>query len=143
VITSRYWELGDNRNLRMKVAVYQAPLKANCSVEILALIREQVSWCELNGVEILCCPEAVLGGLADYASWDKHFAINIENGELEARLAVLASHKVTTILGFTEIDRAGRLYNSAVVLHQGAVAGLYRKLHPAINKSVYQAGSEI
>jgi predicted amidohydrolase len=135
VITSRCSELGDNRNPQMKVAAYQAPLKATCSAEILNLIREQISWCELNGVEILCCPEAVLGGLADYESWDEDFAINVENGELEARLAVLASHKVTTILGFTEIDGAGRLYNSAAVLHQGAIAGLYRKLHPAINNS--------
>jgi predicted amidohydrolase len=127
----------------MKVAAYQAPVKATCSVKILNLIREQVSWCELNGVEILCCPEAILGGLADYASWDKDFAVSVENGEVEARLAVLASHKVTTILGFTEMDRAGRLYSSAVVLRQGAVAGLYRKLHPAINKSVYHPGSEI
>jgi predicted amidohydrolase len=126
----------------MKVAAYQAPLKATCSVEILNLIRKQISWCELNGVEILCCPEAVLGGLAEYASWDKDFAINVESGELEARLAVLASRKVTSILGFSEIDGAGRLYNSAVVLHKGTVAGLYRKLHPAINKSVYQPGRE-
>jgi hypothetical protein len=104
VITSRYWELGDNK-AGMKVAAYQAPLKATFSIEILTLIREQISWCELNGVEILCCPEAVLGGLADYESWNKDFAINAENGELETRLAVLASHKVTTILGWQTIHR--------------------------------------
>jgi predicted amidohydrolase len=46
---------------------------------------------------------------------------------------------VTTILGFTEVDR-GRLYNSAAVCHRGSVAGIYRKRHPAINRSVYDAG---
>jgi predicted amidohydrolase len=127
----------------MKVAAYQAPLEATSSIEVLGLIREQVSWCESNGVEILCCPEAVLGGLADNVSWDKSFAINVENGELQTWLALLVSNKLAIILGFTEIDRAGRLYNSAVVFDQGAIAGLYRKLHPAINKSVYQPGKEI
>src|SRR5262249_12540619 len=36
-----------------------------------------------------------------------------------------------------------RLYNSAAVFRNGAVAGLYRKLHPAINRSVYAAGDNL
>ena len=51
----------------MKVAAYQAPLLPSGSVEALELIRRRVNRCEQEGVEILCCPEAVLGGLADYA----------------------------------------------------------------------------
>jgi predicted amidohydrolase len=112
-------------------------------VEALALIREQVEWCESAGVEILCCPEGVLGGLADYATQPTAIAIDVEDGRLNTVLAPLASDTVTTILGFTEIDRTGRLYNSAAVFHKGSVAGLYRKLFPAINKSIYQAGDNI
>ena len=41
------------------------------------------------------------------------------------------------LLGFTEIDRGSRLYNSAAVFPRGSVAGAYHKLYPAINKSVY------
>jgi hypothetical protein len=52
----------------MRVAAYQAPLQATRSMEALSLIREQIDWCESEGVEILCCPEGVLGGLADYVS---------------------------------------------------------------------------
>ena len=70
------------------------------------------------------------------------FALDVEGGQLSATLAPLASDTVTTILGFTEIS-AGQLYNSAAVFHQGAVAGLYRKLHPAIRKSIYRAGDRI
>ncbi len=127
----------------MKVAAYQAPLPATRSLEVLSLIREQVDWCEANGVEILCCPEGVLGGLADYVSRPTDIAIDAEGGQLQALLAPLASDRVTTILGFTEIDRRGRLYNSAAVFHQGSVLGIYRKLYPAINKSVYEAGDKI
>jgi predicted amidohydrolase len=112
-------------------------------VKALALIREQVEWCEWAGVEILCCPEGVLGGLADYATQPTAIAIDVQGGRLNTVLAPLASDTVTTILGFTEIDRSGRLYNSATVFHKGSVAGLYRKLFPAINKSIYQAGSNI
>jgi predicted amidohydrolase len=127
----------------MKVAAYQAPLHATASIEIaLGLIRRQVEWCESAGVEILCCPEGVLGGLADYASRPADIAVDVEAGELDALLAPLANERVATLVGFTELGRGGRLYNSAAVFHRGSVAGVYRKLHPAIRRSVYDAGCE-
>ena len=43
----------------MKVATYQAPLSAIGSFEVLEHIREQITACEAQGVEILCCPEGV------------------------------------------------------------------------------------
>lgn len=126
----------------MKVAAYQPPLRATGSMDILVLIREQVGWCESNDVEILCCPEGILGGLADYATRPADIALDMEGGQLDALLAPLASDRVATIVGFTEIDRGGRLYNSAAVFHKGAVVGTYRKLYPAINRSVYAAGDQ-
>ena len=108
-------------------------------MEAVELIRQRVVWCEAEGVEILCCPEAVLGGLADDAASPTDFALDVESGQLGAVLAPLASDTVTTILGFTEIA-GGALYNSAAVFHQGAVGGVYRKLYPAIRKSIYRAG---
>jgi 5-aminopentanamidase len=128
----------------VKVAAYQAPFLPCGSTEIaLGLIRQRVDWCESEGVGILCCPEGILGGLADYAARPADIAIQVEGDRLDAVLAPLASDRVTTILGFTEIDRQGRLYNAAAVFHRGSVVGLYRKLHPAINRSVYEAGDEL
>jgi predicted amidohydrolase len=127
----------------MRVAAYQAPLDATRSIEIaLGVIREQVERCEREGVEILCCPEGMLGGLADYATRPADIAIDTEAGELDALLAPLANDRVATIVGFTEVGRGGRLYNAAAVFHRGSVAGVYRKLHPAIRRSVYAAGDE-
>ena len=122
----------------MKVAAYQAPLLAAGSMDALGLIRTQVQRCEAAGVAILCCPEAILGGLADYAQHPTQFAISAN--QLDETLAPLASDTVTTILGFTEMADGGRLYNSAAVFERGSVNGLYRKLYPAINQSVYDAG---
>jgi len=124
----------------VRVAAYQAPLLPCGSLEAIDLIRTRVAWCESQGVEILCCPEAVLGGLADNAARPADFAIDVESGQLGAALAPLASDTVTTILGFTEMSETGELYNSAAVFHKGAVIGVYRKLYPAIRKSIYRAG---
>jgi predicted amidohydrolase len=127
----------------VKVAAYQVPLQATGSLDVLGLIHEQIDRCEAEGIEILCCPEGVLGGLADYVSEPVDIAIDVEGGQLQALLAPLASDRVATILGFTEIDHGGRLYNSAAVFHRGSILGIYRKLHPAIRRSVYAAGDQM
>jgi predicted amidohydrolase len=126
----------------MKVAAYQAPLLPGGSMAALALISDRVKWCESEDVDILCCPEAVLGGLADDAQCPANIAIGVASGRLQALLAPLASKSVTTIVGFTETDGAGKLYNAAAVFHDGRVAGIYRKRHPAIRRSVYSAGDQ-
>jgi hypothetical protein len=46
------------------------------------LIQSRVRWCEAEGVTILCCPEAVLGGLADYNEHPCRFAIAADTGQL-------------------------------------------------------------
>jgi predicted amidohydrolase len=130
------------RRFLMKVAAYQAPLLASVSMQALELIRDRVRWCEAEGVDVLCCPEAVLGGLADDAECPAEIAIDVESGQLEALLAPLASKSVAAIVGFTEAVCAGKLYNAAAVFHGGRVVGIYRKRHPAIRGSLYSAGNQ-
>jgi predicted amidohydrolase len=124
----------------MKVAAWQAPLLAVGSMDALDLIRRRVEQCESEGVAMLCCPEAILGGLADDAHDPASLAIPTDR--IERVLAPLRSDSVTTIVGFTERSDDGRLYNSAAVFHRGAVVGVYRKQHPAINRSVCEPGRE-
>jgi predicted amidohydrolase len=112
-------------------------------MDALGPIRTRVEWCQAEGVTILCCPEAILGGLADYGENPTQFAIAADAGRLDAALAPLASDTVTTIVGFTELADGCRLYNSAAVFQRGSVVGLYRKLYPAINRSVYEAGCKV
>jgi 5-aminopentanamidase len=81
--------------------------------------------------------------LADYGENPSQFAISAAPGQLDSVLAPLASDTVTTIVGFTELTDGGRLHNSAAVYHQGSILGVYRKLYPAINRSVYEAGDKV
>jgi 5-aminopentanamidase len=127
----------------VKVAAYQAALLRSGSREAVDLIRTRVEWCESHGVAILCCPEAILGGLADYAIDPAAFAIDADGDQLARALAPLASDIVTTIVGFTEVTRAGRLHNAAAIFHRGTVIGVYRKLYSATNRSIYDAGDQM
>lgn len=124
----------------MKVAAYQAPLLPRGSTAAIGLIADQVKACEAAGVEILCCPEAVLGGLADDSPRPASLAIDVASGQLRTLLAPLASPTVSVIVGFTEAGPEGQIFNSAAVFSRGEVAGVCRKMHPAINRSVYTPG---
>lgn len=109
-------------------------------MDALDLVRTQVKRCESECITILCCPEAILGGLADNHPNPSQFAITANSTALKTALSPLASATVTTIIGFTELGDGGRIYNSAAVFHRGEIVGLYRKLYPAIRRSVYSAG---
>ena len=97
-------------------------------------MRRQIRRCETEGIGILCCPEAILGGLADNHPNPSELALSTDM--LRHALLPLASDSVTSIVGFSELERDGRIYNSAAIFHRGEIAGLYRKLHPAIRRSV-------
>lgn len=126
----------------MKIAAYQAPLLASGSMHILGVIEKHVRLCEADGTTVLCCPEAILGGLADYGKNPNILGIRSDNGQLATVLAPLASDTVTSIIGFSELSLDGTLFNAAAIFERGRVLGIYRKIHPAIRRSVYSAGSE-
>ena len=134
---------GNQEIATVRVAAYQAPLLMAGSMGALGLIRARVEWCEAEDVRVLCCPEAILGGLADYARNPRESALAANAGQLDSVLAPLASDTVTTIIGFTELADERHLYNSAAVFQKGSVIGVYRKLNPAIHRSVYTAGRTI
>lgn len=105
----------------------------------LEMIHQRVRRCEVERVDVLLCPEGVLGGLAD--DLESPSEIAIAAGDLPEVLRPLASESVATIVGFTEACD-GRLYNSAAVYARGEVRGVYRKRHPARRESIYSAGTE-
>jgi 5-aminopentanamidase len=117
------------------------PIDATDARLAISAVRDQVRRCEDEGVSILCCPEGALGGLADSVADPARIAI--ATGDVAARLAPISSDALTVIVGFTELGVDGRFYNAAAVVRSGIEVGIYRKLHPAIRRSVYAAGSEL
>lgn len=127
----------------MKVAAYQMPVSCCYATDAVARLAERVRQCENAGVSLLCCPEAALGGLADYAETPDDSAIPSERDALGAKLQPLASRSVAVIVGFTERNSSGRYYNAAAVYVDGVVVGIYRKHHPAIRRSRYSPGGHL
>jgi hypothetical protein len=71
------------RGMKMKVAAYQIPLSFCQSPNLTSLIAAKVNWCESHGIDVLCCPEGILGGLADYSPSPSEIAICVENGRID------------------------------------------------------------
>jgi 5-aminopentanamidase len=128
----------------MRVAAYQAPYLRFGSLDAVGLIKEQLATCEHEGVDILCCPEAVIGGLAHESDGQSpaDVALGVADGELTRVLAPLLDTTVTLIVGFTERDGSGALFNSAALIADGALAAVYRKVFPGY-RTVIQAGTEL
>ncbi len=128
----------------MKIAAYQAPYLEFGSFEIVELIRSQLTTCEAEEVTILCCPEAILGGLAHESDGESpaDVALSVGNGELANVLDPLLGSKVHVIIGFTERDPSGAIFNSAAILTDGRITGVYRKVYPGY-RTTFRAGEDL
>lgn len=82
------------------------------------------------GVQVLCCPEGILGGLADYARRPDEIAIDVQNGQLERLLTPIASETVTTILGAHRGRRPGAALQLRGSLSEGRGRRLVSKTSP-------------
>jgi 5-aminopentanamidase len=123
----------------MKVAAWQAPLTVREPDQVVARLRTQVERSEAAGVEVLCCPETVIGGLADGSPHPARFALC--DAELLELLAPAASPSVTMIVGYTERG-ADALFNTAAIVRGGGIVGRYRKVYPG-DRSAYEPGEEL
>lgn len=128
----------------MKVAAYQAPYLPFGSTEAIGLIARQLEVCRSEAVDVLCCPEAVIGGLALESDQQApaDVALEVESGELAETLAPLMSTGVTLIVGFTERDRSGNCFSSAAVIADGGLVHVHRKSYPGY-RTVVRAGTEL
>lgn len=128
----------------MKIAAYQAPYLEFGSLEAVELIQSQLLTCEAEGVTTLCCPEAILGGLAHESAGESpaDVALGVSNGELANVVDPLLGSAVQVIIGFTERDPSGAIFNSAAILAGGRITGVYRKVYPGY-RTAFRAGEDL
>lgn len=127
---------------RVRVAAFQGPYLPFGSVNAVELITGQLLQCERDGVDLLCCPEAFLGGLADESDGQCPGDVAVSMKELRHLLAPLMSSPIATVIGFTERDDDGRLFSAAAFVADGAVQAVYRKVYPGYRTAIC-AGTEL
>jgi predicted amidohydrolase len=127
----------------VRVAAYQAPYRPYPAAGGVELVLARLDQARTDGVELLCCPEALIGELANETDGDSPstVALSVVDGELDAAIAPLLGWGMTIVIGFTERGADGRLHNAAAVISDSAISGIYRKTYPG--NSVCLAGTEL
>jgi predicted amidohydrolase len=127
----------------MRVAAYQAPYRHYPSAGGAELVVPHLERARAEGVELLCCPEALVGELANESDGDSPatVALSVSDGELDEAIAPLLGWAMTIVIGFTERSESGALYNAAAVIDDDRVAGIYRKTYPG--RSMCAAGTDL
>jgi NAD+ synthase (glutamine-hydrolysing) len=91
------------------------------------VIAEQISLARESGVQVLLFPElAVCGYPPEDLLLREDFLIECDRAVQEIARGV--DENMVVFLGFPEYGEAGP-YNAMAVLHDGSVAGIYRKMH--------------
>lgn len=127
----------------MRVAAYQAPYRPYPARGGADLVLAFLDRARADGVELVCCPEALIGELANETDGDtpSTVALSVADGELEAAIAPLLGWAMTIVVGFTERSADGQLHNAAAVISDTTISGIYRKTYPG--NSVCVAGTDL
>jgi len=94
----------------------------------LRVIQKAMNRADNEKIDVLCFPECFLQGYTLDSQETKERALNLESPDFKKILSSLKQYKVTTILGVIEKDEE-RYYNTAAVIRQGKILGIYRKVH--------------
>ena len=130
------WVLIGAPLLDVRVAAYQGPYLPFGSWGAVELVGHQLERCERAGVDLLCCPEAFLGGLAHESDGQSPRDVAIRVDELRRLLAPLMSSPVASVIGFTERAADGKVFSSAALITDGEVRAVYRKVYPGYRTAI-------
>jgi predicted amidohydrolase len=95
----------------------------------LATCTRLVREAEAGGVDLLVLPEGVLARFVEDRERIREHAQPLDGPFVTGLAAVTAGLGVTVVVGVHEPSDGEKPYNTLVVLHDGSIAQVYRKLH--------------
>lgn len=107
----------------------------------LACAADLAANAEAQGAELLCLPEGFLQGYLTEETAARRCALDLTSPGFEAVRSRLAKIRPMIVMGMIEIED-GRLFNTAVVLDRGTLAGRYRKAHLLGGEQAFEAGRD-
>lgn len=124
-----------------RIAAAQTPEFLEDVDGALGWLSGLIAEAEAQEAALLCLPEGFLQGyLTDEDSARRH-ALDLGSPAFTALLDRLPRTGPTFVMGLMEIE-GGRLYNTAVVLHRGALLGRYRKTHLLGRERAFTPGAD-
>ena len=129
------------KDIRIAAVIFHS--ESNEPSRNIKSIEKWVRTAREAGVEIICFPELNVTGYGT----DGRIAGASERipGDITDKLAGIASdYGIVILAGMAEIDSAGRIYASHLVIEPGGYTGVYRKLHIApFETGLFTPGNEV
>jgi predicted amidohydrolase len=126
--------------MSVKVAVCQVPDVREDIDSSLRWIEKFARQAEAEGISLICFPECFLQGYLTEKLSAKKYAVNTSSAAFEKICARLSKFEPAIVFGMIEEDE-GLIYNTAVVLKRGSLAGKYRKTHLLDGERIFTAGT--
>ncbi len=105
-----------------------------CAAEIAAHAASE-------GAALVCFPEGYLQGYLKEEAAARRHALDLTSSRFQAMVGRLPRSGPMIVMGIIE-EEDGRLFNTAVVLADGAVVGRYRKTHLLRSELIFQPGTD-
>lgn len=105
------------------------------------VVSEQAAIAQAKGAQLICFPECFLQGYLYAGERTPELAISLSSPEFGGCLGAWAELEVVLVVGLMEYE-AGRIFNTAVVVHRGELIGRYRKRNLLDGEKVFTAGNE-
>jgi len=104
----------------------------NCAADVAARA-------EAERASLLCFPEGFLQGYLIDETMARRNALDLASPAFKAVLNRLPKTGPMMVMGLIEAEE-GRLFNTAIVVNQGALIGRYRKVHLLRSEHIFDAG---
>ncbi|BBB62561.1 hypothetical protein UNDKW_4288 [Undibacterium sp. KW1] len=114
---------------KLRIAAFQRYPVFDDLQTVLTQLHTDLCWCQEQGVELALFPECYLLGYSSDAQVVARRAIATDSPFFKQVLQQLSAVNTDVILGFFE-QRVAGIYNSAAVLRQGLLMGVYAKQYP-------------
>lgn len=121
--------------MTLKIATTQLPAREFG----LQKIEEYLRKADSKSTDLICFPEGYLNGYTRDEARARRVAVDLSSKEFQAILAKFSKFKAMAIIGVIEVED-DKLFNTAIVVHEGKLIGKYRKTHP--QEGIFEAGSE-
>ncbi|MFK0332340.1 carbon-nitrogen hydrolase family protein [Rhizobium sp. NPDC090275] len=113
----------------MRIASFQRFPIFDDAEKAAGVILRDLTWADSHGADLAIFPECYLQGHSYDRSINERRALCVDDPALRQLLGTLRSIRTAVIVGFVE-RRGDLVYNSAMLIESGAVAGVYAKAKP-------------
>jgi predicted amidohydrolase len=124
----------------LRVVCFQRRPRFDDVAGTIGTIADDLGWADERRADLVLFPECYLQGYSTDCETIERRALSLDDIAFTGLLCPLRDAKVAALIGVIE-RRGARLYNSAILVRSGTIAGVYSKMRP--NEAAFTPGRDL